>query len=168
MSERTIQILISAGLILLSAAVGYYFARKKSGKDTEKSDDRDLLERVTELEKQLGIVGSQVAPFNVAFQSMLVKQLTHAHTPENDRLLAKLGAVNVPPTITDEEEAKLKVALQAIVDDPTIPADERDAAEMLPIQIRRVKREARELAKGKARLVDIQVVGRLDTGEQED
>lgn len=163
----TTQILITIGSILFAAAISYYFALRKGRKDAESKAEDNVLERIGELERQLGIVGAQVAPFNVAFQSMLVKQLTHFHTPENDRLLAKLGGVNVPPTITDEEEAELHVALQAIVDDPTIPADERDAAEMLPIQIRRVKREAEELAKGEAKLVDIQVVGRLDTGEQE-
>jgi hypothetical protein len=93
--------------------------------------------------------------------------LTHFHTPVMDALMVKLGDVGTPPTITEEEEVELIAALKQRAEDvgPLIDEDERDAAELLPIQMRRVKREAEAIANGDGKLVDIQVVGRVDTEE---
>lgn len=167
---ETKQILITIGGILFSATVAYYFALRKGRKEAESKAEDNVLERISELERQLGIVGAQVAPFNTAFQSMLIKQLTHYHTPVMDKLMEKLGGVGVPPTITEAEEVQLIEALEQRTNDmgPEISDDERDAAEMLPIVMRRVKREAEGQAGG-AKLVDIQVVGRIEApGESEE
>lgn len=159
------QVLMTVGGMVFAAflgALGVWFWRQKDSK-------AKLSDRVSELEKQLGIVGAQIAPFNTAYQSMLIKQLTHYHTPVMDELMVKLGGVGVPPTITPKEEVQLIEALKQRTEDmgPEISDDERDAAEMLPIVMRRVKREAEGQASG-AKLVDIQVVGRLDIpGESE-
>lgn len=156
------QILITVGLMILAAlisAVGVWFWRQKDQK-TKLSD------RVSELEKQLGIVGAQVAPFNTAFQSILIKQLTHAHTPYQDALLKKLGDAGTPP-ITEAEEAELIEVLKEIIADPSVPDDERDAAEVLIPQMRRVKREAEALERGEGKIVDIQIVGRVKTEKEE-
>lgn len=156
------QLLIAVGLMIPAAligALGVGFWRRKDQK-TKLSD------RVSELEKQLGIVGAQVAPFNTAFQSILIKQLTHAHTPYQDALLKKLGDTGTPP-ITPKEEAELIDVLKEIAADPNVPDDERDAAEILPIQMRRVKREAEALQRGEGKIVDIQVVGRVKTDKEE-
>lgn len=158
------QILITVGMMILAAvvsALGVWFWRQKDARNK-------LSDRLSELEKQLAIVGTQIAPFNTAYQSMLIKQLTHYHTPVMDALMVKLGGVGVPPTITEEEEAELIEALKQRTEDmgPEISEDERDAAEILPIVMRRVKREAEAGAQG-AKIVDIQVVGRIETGENE-
>src|SRR6185369_12062042 len=46
-----------------------------------------LLARLTELEKQQSIMGQTILPISTAFQSILIKELTHLHTPVMDRLL---------------------------------------------------------------------------------
>jgi hypothetical protein len=151
------------GGTLFSAAVAYYVALRKGRRDAQSTEKADVVKRLTELERQLGIVGAQVAPFNTAFQSILIKQLTHAHTPYQDALMEKLGEAGIPPTITEAEEDALIEVLKKIAADPAVPDDERDAAKMLPIQMRRVKRDAEALIRGDAKMVDIQVVGRIES-----
>lgn len=137
------------------SALGVWFWRRKDSK-------LKLEDRISQLEKQLGIVGAQIAPLNTVFQSMLIKQLTHAHTPYQDALLKKLGGEGIPPTITEAEEGELIEVLKKIANDPTVPEAEREAAKILPVQMKRVKRDAKVLASGEAKLVDIQVVGRVE------
>lgn len=158
----TTQILIAVASIIFAAAISYYFALRKARNESASEDDADLVKRISELEKQLAIVGTQIAPLNTVFQSMLVKQLTHAHTPYQDALMKKLGGEGIPPTITEEEEVALVEVLKQIAADPAVPEAEREAAKILPTQMKRVKRDAQALASGEARLVDIQVVGRVE------
>ena len=157
-------IVVSIGLMLVGSIITWFFTQAKANKDAKSKQD----DRITELERQLGIVGAQVAPFNTAFQSMLIKQLTHAHTPYQDALMQKLGEAGVPPTITPQEEVELLAVLKQIANDPSVPDDERDAATILPIQMRRVKRDAEKIAQlgASPHLVDIQVVGMIDSGEE--
>lgn len=160
------QVLITAGGTIFAATVGALVSWLWLQKAQKTKVDEQIDKRVSELEKQLGIVGAQVAPFNTAFQSILIKQLTHAHTPYQDALLKKLGDTGTPP-ITPKEEAELLDVLKEIAADPNVPDDERDAAEILPIQMRRVKREAAALTRGEGKLVDIQVVGRVKSDKEE-
>jgi hypothetical protein len=96
--------------------------------------------RVTELEKQLALVGQQIQPISTAFQAMLVKELTHFHTPEMDALMVKLGP---PYELTPEEELKLIAGLKERAEslEGVIPESEREAATMLPMVMRRVRNE---------------------------
>jgi hypothetical protein len=83
-------------------------------------------------------------PLTVALQTQLVQELTHFHTPWLDALLQKLGP---PMTLTEDEADALCVAileqLQEISD--CLSADERDAASILPVVIKRALRESATL-----------------------
>ena len=124
-------------LAVLSAAltfVGVAFWKVYEGK-------KALLVRVTELEKQTSIVKEAVVPITAAFQAILIKKLTHFHTPVMDKLMEKLGP---PVTLTEMEEIQLIEELQKREIDLNgmIDEAERDAARMLPLVMRMVKAES--------------------------
>jgi hypothetical protein len=164
METSLIEIGIGITGFVLSTAIGGLVVWFWRSVDARKK----LAERVDELEKQIGIVNAQVIPISTAFQAILVKQLTHYHTPKMDALLAKLGGPGEPTTITNSEEAELLVELKKRTRDmgPEISDDERDAAEMLPVIIRRVKREAERVANGETTFTDIQMVGSVHVPEE--
>ena len=117
--------------------------RRREQVKVDKADDamvaRDA--QIAELQRQLGLLTQSVVPISAAFQAILIKQLTHFHTPDIDELLGKIGP---PVLLTADEEKKLTRALKlraADLDD-TITEDERGAAVMLPYIIQRVRREA--------------------------
>jgi hypothetical protein len=98
-----------------------------------------LLKRLAALERMNELLTGPVLRMNAAIQQMLVLKLTHYHTPETDRLLAKLS----PFTLTPEEEVELIAALHEreldmgnLIDD-----EERSAAKLLPIIMRLVAAE---------------------------
>jgi hypothetical protein len=97
--------------------------------------------KIVDLEKQLGIISASVTPIAMAFQSILIKELTHYHTPELDALLARIGP---PSTLSIADVERMELLLSAREHDPDvkIPASERDAARMLPMVIRRAIIEA--------------------------
>jgi hypothetical protein len=109
--------------------------------DRIRVEQEKLMERVMELEKQQNVLGIQVMPLNAAFQALLIKQLTHYHTPVMDKLMEKLGP---PNTLTPEEEVELTEALKQRTQEVNgrIDESERDAAEILPLIIKRAKKEA--------------------------
>lgn len=113
-------------------------AEMKAATIHEKSERTQ--ERLEELERQLGLFGQTILPISAAFQAILVKQLTHLHTPVLDALLKKLGP---PYDLTDAEFVELETLLaeRVIVMDDQIDESERDAATMLPLVMRRVKAE---------------------------
>lgn len=124
-------------LSLLSAVLG--FSGVLFWKMRE--DKKALLARLTEVEKQTSIVKEAVIPITAAFQAILVKTLTHFHTPVMDKLMEKLGP---PFTLTAKEEIQLKEELKkraADVDD-LIDQKERNAAIMLPMVMQMVKEES--------------------------
>lgn len=96
--------------------------------------------RMEDVEKQLALVSQAVVPISTAFQAILVKELTHFHTPAMDALLRKLGP---PYTLTLEEEVELAAALQQRMKDMAVEISdsERDAAQMLPLVMKRVRTE---------------------------
>jgi len=110
--------------------------------------------RVAELTERLSLVSAQVVPFSTAFQQILVAQLTHAHTPELDALLAKLGP---PITLTEAEEPELYRLLTAREKEVEFDEEEREAAMMLPLVIKRARREQAQIAV--AEDVRLQMVG---------
>ena len=149
------QVLTSIGLILISSAISFlvaWFMWKSARRDaaTIKEADRlsvqhDKLDaRVLELEKQLSAVGQAVLPISTAFQAILIKELTHFHTPEMDSLMTKIG----PPsrlTLTEEHNLALLLAQRAEDLSAQITDSERDAALMLPLVMKRAKIESEAL-----------------------
>ncbi len=100
-----------------------------------------LLNRVSELEAKQRELNQSVVPINAAMQALLIRELTHFHTPEMDALLVKLGP---PNTLSEAEELRLSVMLEERSHDVGIDMSpsERDAAFILPAIIRRAHREA--------------------------
>ena len=95
---------------------------------------------VTELTRQMAQMHTTAVPLNVALQAVLIQELTHLHTPQVDRLLAKLGS---PFQLTEAEEQILLLALRQREQDmgEEITESERDAARILPLLLKRIKRE---------------------------
>ena len=114
-------------------------------------EHRALEEKVNALTAQLGLVSQVVTPINQAMQALLIRELTHYHTPELDALMAKL-----PPdgTLTIKEEERIAVLLKERADElnGSIPEHERDAAHILPFIIKRVKAEAQSIAESTPQL----------------
>jgi len=124
-------------LLVLSSAVTFAAAWFWFTKTARAKEQADTLRRVAELETQLKLVGQTILPLSAAFQAVLVKQLTHYHTPEMDALMVKLGP---PYTLTPGEAARLGVLLEERTRDmgDLIDEAERDAARMLPMVMKRV------------------------------
>jgi hypothetical protein len=136
-------------MVLFASALGYMTARHLARREAmarlatiRKEDDRAMRDRITELERKLAVIGSTVEPISTAFQALLIKQLTHFHTPELDALLVKVG--QQPYALEPKEEARLTELLaQRTTDMGELIDDlERDAAHILPFIIRRVRAEA--------------------------
>jgi hypothetical protein len=124
-------IALSAALIFVSLAL--FFIVKSWRKLSSL-----LTGRIMELERQMALVSQTSVPISAAFQSALIKDLTHFHTPEMDALMVRLG----PPVIlTDDEASRLEVLLCERTQNmgEEISDSERDAAAMLPLVMRRVK-----------------------------
>jgi hypothetical protein len=135
----------SVFIVVLTAGLGFIAARywflknqaiaavKAAEEEARRiKDEHDkLVERVRELESEHKLVKAAVVPITTAFQSLLIKQLTHLHTPVMDALLAKIGP---PNTLTEEEAEELKVLLAERVKDmaDVIPDSESRAARILP------------------------------------
>jgi hypothetical protein len=136
-------VLTTFGSALSFVVAWYWFTRHARVRDADRArEEQSILRgRVTELEKQLIAIGTQVVPMNAAFQAILIKELTHAHTPRMDELLVKLGP---PYILTDQEAAELSTALEARYKniDALVDESERDAAKILPLVMKRVKAEA--------------------------
>lgn len=145
MKEWTLEWPLASSVLLLVIGAGLAFlstiywtgraesaARHKTYLDDNVSRDR----RLVDLEKQLALVGAAVVPIATAFQAILIKELTHFHTPEMDLLLTKIGP---PASLTEIEFARLiELLAQREIDlGDMISPSERDAARMLPMIMRR-------------------------------
>jgi hypothetical protein len=149
MSFRNLTEYISQGVYALATGVVSFFGalfwahkRSKTAAAEERATATTAREtRITELERQVALLGLTVQPLSAAFQAILVKQLSHFHTPRIDLLLSKLGP---PVLLTPDEEIELSKELQqrAIAMASEITDDERGAAFMLPYVVQRVRREA--------------------------
>jgi hypothetical protein len=122
------------GSFLTFLSVWFWHSRNAAVKRAEMIAEEHamLIARVSELEARQRIDAEKISPIVTAFQSILIKQLTHAGKPEMDLLLVKVGPPNV---LTDLEHARLMVML----DDRTrdmgieITSAERDSAVIFPI-----------------------------------
>ena len=120
-------------------------------------EHKELEEKVTALTNQLGLVSQVVTPINQAMQALLIRELTHYHTPELDALLAKL-----PPegNLTDAEWLRLAALLKEREQElnGSIPESEREAALILPYIIKRVKAEAADIANAATEAPQLKIV----------
>jgi hypothetical protein len=127
---------------VLSFGAAYWMASRK---DKKAGQDANAA-RLAVVESQLALLQQSIQPISVAFQSILIKQLTHYHTPKLDALLKKLGP---PFALSNEEEeeliTELKLRTQEVA--PTVDESERVSAAMLPYVMQRVKLEREELAR---------------------
>jgi len=133
-------------------------------KDKKELKDKGVLDRIVELEKQLSTLKAAVVPISSIYQAILVKELTHFHTPIMDALLVKLGP---PNTLTDDEVDELATALKERAADmgDKISALERDAAIMLPYVVKRAAAESAALARGDNLDTNFRVVSVVNNGE---
>lgn len=117
----------------------------------------ELEERVRDLELKFTAVNERVTPISAAFQAMLIKELTHFHTPELDELLEKIGP---PYRLTETERDRMIVLLRARAEDMNgrISELERDAAVMLPMVIKRALAEAAALVVAPSELQIVEVL----------
>jgi hypothetical protein len=128
--------LVSFGQMIISALITFLASRYWVLRSIRQKNE----ERMTEVEKQLALVKQSITPISAAFQAILIKELTHFHTPVMDALMVKVGP---PYTLTDVEEKELIAALEVRMQEvgSLITESERDAAAMLPMVIKRVKAE---------------------------
>jgi hypothetical protein len=131
------------GSVLSFVAAWFWFSKNAAVKLASDiaAEHARVLTRLTEVEAKLALVNQAVIPISTAFQAILIKELTHFHTPEMDALMVKVGPPNL---LTPEEEARLAVLLTARTEDmgPLISDSERDAAKILPIVMKRARAEA--------------------------
>jgi hypothetical protein len=104
-------------------------------------DRDDIVGRLLKLETSLAVIDQKVIPISTALQAILVKELTHYHTPVLDELLTRIGP---PSRLTPDEEEELVGRLFARTQDMDglISDSERDAAFILPAIMRRAKVES--------------------------
>ena len=123
---------------------------------------RVLADRLGAHDTQLSLMGQVVLPISTVFRNVLVKELTHFHTPATDALLAKIDV------LTPDEEAELLRLLAQREQDMghRISASEREAAHMLPLIMKRAKAEARALVGAEAQFRMVSMVSPVsDTTE---
>jgi hypothetical protein len=153
--------IMDAAMVVFSASLGFlaqrYFASRKElrADATEKAEDKKAtLFRIAELETKLALVNAAVVPISTAFQAILIKELTHAHFPEMDELMVKIGP---PNALTEEEELRLAHLLRERASDMSsqISDSERGAAFILPTIMERVRKEEKENDPGENLLVAI-------------
>jgi hypothetical protein len=137
------QLMFTALTAIFSFTAALYWAKRKATQDKAAitvAEDAALHLRVIELESKLGILTQTIQPITAAFQAVLIKQLTHYHTPKLDALLAKIGP---PSVLTRADEVELAMELDKRTKDmgASINASERLAATMLPFVMSRVRHE---------------------------
>lgn len=128
---------VLAGTVsLLVGGVLFYANGRRATAILIAADRASVLQRLVDAETELAVLRQQVLPINAAFQEVLVKNLTHYHTPELDALMDKLD----PYSLSKEEFDRLILLLDERTRDmgPEINQEEREAAIMLPYVIRRV------------------------------
>lgn len=145
------QILLTFGFMVIGSGftfmAAWYWWQKKEAAEKAKAietEHKKLVEQVDDLENKIALLTQSILPMNTAFQTILVRELTHYHTPVMDELLEKLGP---PYTLTDAEEVQLSQALAQRTQDmgDKITEPERDAARILPYIMKRVKAETEKI-----------------------
>jgi hypothetical protein len=154
-------ILTLAGIVFLTALLVFlvaalWFWRNERDAETRAKAavladaEKQVRGRITDLEMKLVALTNAVTPLSVAMQTVFIKELTHFHTPELDALLVKVDQGILP----EEDEPRLCSLLEERSRDLNgrISDSERDAAVMLPMIMKRVKKDRLQMA------VEVQVV----------
>jgi hypothetical protein len=115
---------------LIVAIPTWFFARS--------SEKRKAEDRISALETQLALITQTVTPISVAFQQILVKQLTKPHAPILDEILSRIQDLG----LNLEDQERLAELLAERVEEVDISEHEADAARMLPMMMRRIRHEA--------------------------
>jgi hypothetical protein len=148
-SQTTINTVGMAVLGGLLAFVSTWFwvwraaaAKKSDARDAERDE---MTKRLIELETKERIASQAISPLVTAFQSLLIQKLTHAHKPELDALMVKIGP---PDILTDQERGRMLLMLEERYQEPdeSIGQDERNAAKILPLVMPMAVEEQRGLA----------------------
>lgn len=157
-------ILLSIVSLALSFATAWFWFARNTAVEKARAiaiDHEAVKARLATAEAQLARIDQVVVPINTMMQAMLVRELTHPHTPEMDELMRKLGP---PNTLTEQENERLLVLLDERSKDmgPRISASERGAAAIMPVIMERAKAE-QDLIAGvdgvKVRAVSVLTVG---------
>lgn len=132
---------LAAFLCSLCVFIAKYRAAKKHCQqicDAATTERVSLTNRIAELEKSASVINQAVQPISVAFLGIIIKDLTHFHTPEMDALLLKLAP---PISLSKAEINRLTVLLRQRMRQlgKTISPAERNAATMLPMVLKRVE-----------------------------
>jgi len=155
--------LVGSGLTFLAS--WYWFQRNAAVERAKviQAGHAALLQRVSDVENKIALVNQAVIPISTAFQALLIKELTHYHTPEMDALMREIGP---PCTLSAEKERRLGelLAARSLDDDPLISESERDAATILPYVIKRAKAEADVLDNAAALKLKLVTVGAIMGG----
>jgi DNA-directed RNA polymerase subunit F len=134
------------GTFLAFLAARHWHLRNLAVSDAKsiREANEKLLSRVTELEREHALVKAAVVPITTAFQALLIKELTHFHTPIMDALMVKIGP---PNTLTEDEAKQLEILLKERADDigDVIPVSEKEAAIILPYVMRKAKVEQEQI-----------------------
>jgi hypothetical protein len=133
---------LGTGVMSFLAALFWAHKRHRDSQETERTAAVMAREaRIVELERQVALLGLTVQPLSAAFQAILIKQLSHFHTPRIDLLLSKIGP---PALLTPDEDIELakELAQRAVDLAAEISDGEREAATILPYVVQRVRREA--------------------------
>ena len=133
------------GAILTFLTGWFWRSRNQAIKKAETiaADHEVVLARLKVLEDQAIVAGTVVTPIITAFQSLLIKQLTHDDKPEMDILMVKVGP---PDTLTISERDRLLTMLHERSVDIEIDASEQDSAIIMPIVMRMAKKEQSNMA----------------------
>lgn len=128
-------ILLSAGALLTLLAT--WFWKRNAAKDADKG-------RLSALEQQMAVLTAEAQPINAYVQAMAIAKLTHFHTPETDKLLAKVGT-NTRLSEPDVEKLALALKQREVVVDSEVDEEERIWARIFPDIVRLARIEAERL-----------------------
>jgi hypothetical protein len=134
-------ILLSVVGAVMSFAVAWFWFSRNAAVEKARViaiDHEAVKARLASAEAQLARIDQVVVPINTMMQAMLVRELTHPHTPEMDALMVKLGP---PNTLTEQENARLLVLLDERSKDMGREASERAAAAIMPVIMKRAQAE---------------------------
>jgi hypothetical protein len=145
---------LAAALLFLGGAYWRQLAKRDAKVAADAASTKSLQEQLSALQNQMQLLGIAVQPLTAAMAAMLVKSLTHFHTPEVDELLAKVGP---PNTLSAAEEQQLGAYMRKRMRDMAVEITplERNAAQMLPLVIERNRLESVGLEELGLKLVGI-------------
>lgn len=158
---NSVALLVIAGILTFAAAL-FWWQKNQAVKEKEKLavGHQSVVDELKEMQIAMAGIRAAVVPISAAYQAILIKELTHFHTPEMDELMEKIPSDSLTP---EEEDRLFNVLLPQREKDmgPLISETERDAAHILPVIVKRARAEAAKVAlaeKLKLKLVTVTAV----------